>query len=351
MKFISIILIIVSSQITFAEEQIIGGSSGGGGKGIFCPDGAKWFDLLDLWEARTLYDRHMAYDTQPLEKQVRDGVQKLKNILMFDRIYRKPDGTTIDPETVFMDFMTKETEEFLDPNSKKVKRLHKVKLTVTDDSFEDVLPDGCEIVQLVIYKDSYGSPALMDADRFDKMLTTPQAALIVHEALYKFLREYGNETDSITTRRAVGYVFSEQFKPFTHIGYFIKGIPHVSCEDKINSGDTFDNHTIIHFVDDPGQNHTSLVVQRLYGYFPLAHERPIGFMPGTLDENYRKLFTEAGSQASLMYKGHLTHSIVDFDMQLQMSLTKGSKPSVSFKRRGHQNPTMWQTLDCKYFPR
>jgi hypothetical protein len=53
-----------------------------------------------------------------------------------------------------------------------------------------------------------GGQILINQDLYEKMNLINQTALVAHEAFYAFLRDRSQETNSIRTRRAIGYVIS-----------------------------------------------------------------------------------------------------------------------------------------------
>ena len=81
-----------------------------------------------------------------------------------------------------------------------------VELAPVDDAFPTVIPTDCKIEQLANYVND--QEILVDGAIWKALDLTNQAALIVHESLYKFLRSFG-DTDSRRTRRIVAYLFSD----------------------------------------------------------------------------------------------------------------------------------------------
>src|SRR5687767_7417810 len=75
---------------SFAEGAI----SGGGGKAVVCRNGAneiRSIELLDLWEARTLFGRTIQESAAPVEEQVDLLIQRLKNVTYFEaEIWQTP---------------------------------------------------------------------------------------------------------------------------------------------------------------------------------------------------------------------------------------------------------------------
>jgi hypothetical protein len=78
-------------------------------------------------------------------------------------------------------------------------------LSPIDDYHSIVLPKYCKIMQLARYE--INEIISVDGDIWDNLNNTNRAALLVHEALYRYLRGIG-ETTSDNTRLAVGKAFS-----------------------------------------------------------------------------------------------------------------------------------------------
>jgi formylglycine-generating enzyme required for sulfatase activity len=60
--------------------------------------------------------------------------------------------------------------------------------------------------QVVNYKND--GNILLESDLFNKLSETAKAALVFHEAIYKYRRDTAGDTNSIATRRIVGLIFS-----------------------------------------------------------------------------------------------------------------------------------------------
>jgi hypothetical protein len=207
-----------------------GGVDGGGGKSVVCRDGKgriRSIELLDLWEARVLYRRNLVPSRKPLAKQVSEAIDLLKNAV-------ENPASQIDPRTGKTISGTEETKLrlenvawfFLNGNS-AVRRLHGITLNPTPDSSEPAYPKDCQVEQVVNYINAFPAQILINQDLWEKMNSTQQAALIVHEAFYRFLRDY-NETNSVRVRRAVGYIFSGHSFPSLEATL---PNPHIVCEN------------------------------------------------------------------------------------------------------------------------
>lgn len=225
-----------------------GGVSGGGGKGLVCRDQSKKIisvELLDLWEARILYKRSIANPNLPIEQMINNGIQNLKTSLYS---LRTREGKTGYESTA--NALKRYAELFLkgDPN---LIELRDVALTLTDDSYEAIKPKqpGCEIEQIVTYFDYYPSDRIyLDAEIYNAMDKVNKAGLILHEALYKVLREESYEANSRRTRRAVGIAMSGQKIPA--IRDYVNSRPHLKCELNYYSK----NPTLFYLVEHSNTN-------------------------------------------------------------------------------------------------
>lgn len=208
-RFALVIAGLIFTQTSSATEyeKIFGAISGGGGKGVVCrsPNGTvNSVQLLDLWEGQVLYNEYAVPATGDLRVDVNAALIRLKDSYELNGTLPGSGGAIKDQDIV-LESLRYWAKDFLDPSS-KVLRLRDVKLTVTDDSYELAKPADCEIEQIVNFQPT--GRILMNMDLFDKMDPANQAALIVHEAFYKFLRNMAKEANSIRVRRAIGYVFS-----------------------------------------------------------------------------------------------------------------------------------------------
>lgn len=217
MRTLVIVLWGVCLSFQVGAVVIQGANGSGGGMGVVCKnsDGSiKSVELLDLWEARTIYSRNTLSSSASVEEQVEHHLQNLKNSIYADSycVGTNPgvncQNGVKGPEALY--YMLKfKIGLFLHPNLPQVHRLRGAKLQNTNDSFEVVTPSGnCEIDQLVIFKDTpSGGDVLINQDLVDHMDKTNEAALYIHEAYYYFLR--GRPVgSSLRVRRAVGLSFS-----------------------------------------------------------------------------------------------------------------------------------------------
>jgi len=178
-----------------------GGVDGGGGKVVVCRDSGGSIisaELLDLWEANHLFQYVIVESTLPVKAQVQAA---------FDRIKNYNDEFSADS----MDQMlNNRAAPFLGQATKaQIERLHGIKLTPTDDSYEIAFPSNCPVENVVRWGlGPSGTMITVNEDIFEALSPTAQAALIVHEAFYALSRDSYYATDSRQTRRVVGYIFA-----------------------------------------------------------------------------------------------------------------------------------------------
>lgn len=183
-------------ETTTVRESSDGTVNGGGGKGVLCnKNGKTTVELLDLYEARTLFGLEIA----PFAETGIAAQHKLADLLSSQQW-----GTGIDLDDQSRDWMRSYFVEFF----KKTKFIESdKKLKPTHDSLDALLETGCESVQIATFYDE--TILLIDKGLWDKMDSTNQAALLAHEFLYLYERRLGN-TNSVRTRKYVGQLFSTQ---------------------------------------------------------------------------------------------------------------------------------------------
>ena len=175
----------------FTSSAFAGGISGGGGRSVVCRDSKTGAitsaQLLDLYEGTVQYGYTIKSSTAPKDAQLnialelisagrdtdyKNGLTGFSN-LVSQEMRLLPDGTGLQP---------------------------------IDDSYEVIIPKDCKVEQLANFMDDRNL-LLVDGSIWAALSETNKAALITHEALYKYLRLFG-ETNSIRTRQAVAFAFS-----------------------------------------------------------------------------------------------------------------------------------------------
>jgi hypothetical protein len=198
------------SAIAYAGglKEANGAISGGGGKSVVCRDSAGAItsvELLDIWEAKTLYENLPVTVSGDLSHDVDLALTRLKNTYRFDGTGSLGDDKQYVGQDFVLALLRQKASNFLTPKD-NVLRLRGVSLSLTDDSYELARPSGCEIQQVVNYQMS--GRILINQDLYDHLDAINKAALIAHEAMYATLRNFADESNSIRTRRAIGFVFA-----------------------------------------------------------------------------------------------------------------------------------------------
>jgi hypothetical protein len=253
---------------TFSLHAWAGPSVTGGGKGVVCRDAngaVRTVELLDLWEARTLYHRNIIYSNESAETPVAKAAERFIGE-RWSAGY--PEVTKILKKMNVQDIVEGANLFLGKPSmySYKVERLTGVTLMLSEDSFEDAWPSDCAVEQIVSFRP--GVALYLNQDLFDKMNATNQAALMVHEALYSLKRFHAMTIkSSVRARRAVGFVFSGgAFDQFPD-----EKIPRYSCLSMSAQG-KFIHDTVSLFVDPKSGDLMSSVSggyeDQPYGYFP-----------------------------------------------------------------------------------
>jgi hypothetical protein len=191
-----------------------GGMTSGGGQAVVCR-GAKnkirKAEMFDLFEGRNRY-------RWPMQKSL------LKDRRPYLEIAKEM-GARIDlgPASFIKNSVPKVDEiKKLLPDEAGLKEIN--------DSFSNIMPKRCKVEQVAAYLDS--GELLVDGEiwrAFDKL---NKAALIVHEALYRRMRDDG-EKNSIRARRAVAAAFSgKDFSGARASWDYLAGGPMVFCTGK-----------------------------------------------------------------------------------------------------------------------
>jgi hypothetical protein len=323
-KFMFLAALAASSLSAFA-----GPNDSGGGKAVVCKHWygtVKSVELLDLWEARELYDRNIVHSSASIGTQIKEAAARLKNVIVYPYVQTHRDssgvvigslrgGDALESELVQGAFTIAGVPLEVGTGL-EVKRKHRINFTLTPDSFEDALPDKCEIKQVVQYKDS-GPVAFVNQDLVDRMDITNQVALALHEALYAEMRKLGEKT-SIRVRRAIGYVMSGgSFKPLDD---FLKG-PHITCESirrEAFSGDGY--ATRIHYFKQTNGLLT-LMPEKIGGIFMMGFEEHNGSgSPYSPEEMYQKIL-----EGGIGFGAGIPTSPVDFDLEMVVDSRNGEQ--------------------------
>lgn len=183
---LALCITLASASASFAKA---GGMEGGGGKSVVCRSSSgkiRSAEVLDLFEGRAVYQLSYKEKSTPWKTQ---GT----NIIRTSGV-----PTWTDPAEIAVWF---------DNASKNLVILPKgVALQPVDDSLEPIIPPkGCSVEQTVNYQSD--NRILVNGEIWAAMSETQKAALVLHEATYRHLRNY-SETDSRRARHFVAYLFS-----------------------------------------------------------------------------------------------------------------------------------------------
>ncbi len=167
--------------------------NGGGGQGRLCRVGRnETLEILDLFEARSA-----GLTLLPQPKSEKEAFE-----LALDLMVKHFWNPITVPKDQFKEILrTTIKKEWLDKiryieDGKKLRRM--------DDTGTLIKDENCESVQIAIFHED---SLLMDKKLWMQLDYLNRAALWVHEMIYFLEREHG-ETNSISTRRLVGQMFS-----------------------------------------------------------------------------------------------------------------------------------------------
>jgi hypothetical protein len=340
-----IICFIFSVQVNAASKlKLHGAVDGGGGKVVVCRNSDTQInnvELLDLWEAKTLYDttpRDLAPD---LAGSVQIAIQALKNSYHLKMSMGLGEGRHCEDQDCLVMLMNDTAHLFFTDNN-RLKRLRGVELTLTDDSYELAKPKNCSIEQVVNYRPD--GKILMDEDLFEKMSMKDQTALIVHEGYYSFLRSFmSEEKNSIRTRRAIGFilsgrVFQLQSQPEfgTHLFCHANGVPY--------------SPTNIFIYEDPKfkkENCLSPYVEDINGTKLIGEPQPLiwfNFGNKSKEALFSGICDHEGFLGSIRFSGN---GPVEFDHRIGIScLCKQGKTQIFVTQEMPGEPLKTTELNC-----
>lgn len=193
------VLSLLSSMINTNMARA-GVKIGNGGGAWVCRElsgSIRWSKLVDLFEATDEFD--LSLKQYPgSTKEVVDQIQN--RLAQSDRDL----SNAIAPVLHDLDYLKSNP-----PSLTYTTHL----LQTIDDSLYRIKPSPADCVagtvayeQVVNYKND--GLILVDSEIFNSFDSNVQAALILHEAIYKYRRDVAHDTDSVATRRMVGLIFS-----------------------------------------------------------------------------------------------------------------------------------------------
>lgn len=177
----------------FINSSVFAGTSStaGGGSVLYCEQNGKiWTELTDLWEAVYLEKFALERSSQPVELQIQQAMTRLKSAnLMFykavesnyyyvinNKIYLQPPYGLLPPQDVNPIF--------------------------------DI--PGCKIDGYMFYDGDRQSVYISQKNDDLLLSNTDRAAGFIHEAIYKTMRDLYGDTNSVRSRRIVGWLFSKE---------------------------------------------------------------------------------------------------------------------------------------------
>jgi len=185
MKSIVAIITVISS-ISFAFAT--GGVDGGGGKGVVCRNDQNQItkaEVLDIYEGRVQYGHTVQSSSDSIMSQAEEAIRYISK------------GRS----KIFQDSVL-QMANFI--NLRKRILPDGTGLEDINDSHHVIVPKGCKVEQLANFTKQ--NQILIDGEIWKSLDNTNKAALLVHEALYKWFRNYG-ATNSIRARKFVSLGF------------------------------------------------------------------------------------------------------------------------------------------------
>lgn len=178
-----------------ADARASGGVEAHGGPAVVCRalDGTNRIlsaEMLDLFEARNVRGLRVSVDRPGSAEEIAAQV--------FSRLQRYAYGARY----------RKELAEILE---RKIILEPEVRNTPTNDVFPILSREGCKIEQVAVYvRDE--RRVLIDREIFDALDATNQAALYVHEAVYKIDRDLTFTRSAVEARRLTGYLLADEHR-------------------------------------------------------------------------------------------------------------------------------------------
>jgi hypothetical protein len=192
-----------------------GGFSDGGGNAVVCRNidsSIRSAELLDFYEGRIQYGLQIL--NQPGKPALQIAQEVALNMSNGSQGIDYSDVSTVVINNILYGAMYLHRSPKRDIISKFTKVTAEnmrllpsgTSLQPLPDSHHIIVPNGCAVEQLAVFKDKT-EEVFVVGDIWDQLDNTNQAALLVHEALYKALRLKG-ETTSERTRLAVMRAFA-----------------------------------------------------------------------------------------------------------------------------------------------
>lgn len=181
----------------FSAAGFAGHETGNGGGGVKCATGGQTtLQLLDLWEG--IRFRGLAYSEKlPMGAQLAHAYRMLRNQ------GSKHFVTMVIYHSTMFEIRIK------DATDSSVFLPDDIALVPPSDTAARYLPKHCELVGIAAYDDT-AEQLMIDREYFDLLSEADKAGLILHEAVYKVLRDHYPTADSRLARLFTACLLSKQ---------------------------------------------------------------------------------------------------------------------------------------------
>ena len=193
MMFLTFIKFVAAFYLS-SSSSYAGHENGNCGGGIVCGQGDHMtVELLDFWEAEVLNGIKIERSRLSLDLQLQMAFQRLQNHKFAD---------ILELRSIFNNM-----HEMLDKNFDKIYLPAGIAIAPPEDARNLYIKKGCKLEGIAIYDDNKNI-LRFDNDLFSKLSQTDRAGLLIHEAVYKYLRDKYGATDSILARHITACAFS-----------------------------------------------------------------------------------------------------------------------------------------------
>ncbi len=181
------------STVAMPANHLQGGQDAGGGKGVRCRSRAQ---TLDLYEAQTIKHQTIDYRASNLDEALVATAYKLGIHLDNDVPPTATDAYKVAFAKIIKDDMYGHFQYI--PTGQR--------LAATNDATLPALGNECELIQIASYQPD--GRLLVDQEYWSSLKPEDQAALLIHEWLYRRARESHGLLNSDETRKVVAMFFS-----------------------------------------------------------------------------------------------------------------------------------------------
>jgi len=189
--------VVLGLMLTNLNFAMAGNESGHGGGTWVCRDTAtdaiRWVKLVDLFEAKSEYGLTLdSFSTQPIDTQLSKVADKIKT-------------ANADIFSIYAEDLKNLRATLLISENIDISHIPDAHFKVTPA--KDLCPGGkIDYEQVANFPD--GQNLVIAALLYSRLSLAEQAALLVHEAVYKMYRDEIDLDNSDLAREAVGYLFS-----------------------------------------------------------------------------------------------------------------------------------------------